>query len=150
MKQRKVVAVFPLKLPKTSYWFVIKVENKANEVNLSNDKKCLHFTERVPLSYACYGTFHKGMERKRIIRTDSSLLWNVTQSNDIFQGKDINTLPYQFSCLQCRSCKVNEPLMRNIESRKNHLLHLIFAFAFDAFLTPALTKRSCAEIWQNI
>ena len=78
-----------------------------------------------------------------MIRTDSSLLWNVTQSNDIFQGKDITI---RFRVGNAVLARFNEPLMRNIESGKNHLLHLIFAFVFDAFLTPTFTKRSCVEI----
>lgn len=34
-----------------------------------------------------------------------------------------------------------EPIMRNIVGRKNYLLHLIFAFVFDAFLPPVSTNQ---------
>lgn len=44
----------------------------------------------------------------------------------------------------------NEPPMRNVECRKNHLLHLIFALMFDAFLPPLRTKPIYTGIWQNI
>ena len=40
--------------------------------------------------------------------------------------------------------------MRNIDGRKYYLLYLIFVFAFDAFLPPALTKRMDMELRQDI
>ncbi len=62
-------------------WFGIIPTSK----NLSYCRRRVIFTERVPFSYACYGTFNKGVEGKEYSK-------NVTQLKGIFDGKGINYL----------------------------------------------------------
>ena len=71
----------------TYVWFGIIPTSK----NLSYCRRRVIFTERVPFSYACYGTFNKGAEgkgySKRVV-----FFSNVTQLKGIFDGKGINYL----------------------------------------------------------
>ena len=72
------------------------------------------------------------------------------QLKGIYEGNNTNILLHQFSPVIPLFARLNEPLMRNIKGRKNHLLYLILALIFDAFLPPLLTKPTYTGIWQNI